>query len=491
MLHDIGIENGSSLKIILMDVKPTLVIDSKFNHKKIYIEENLDVFHCKVAQLRTIVADKTGLPIGVFRLVNKSGEEMFDCQNLRKYNVTLGQTVQLDVWDGWNDFLKVSINGYAPQVLPSLSPNETEAKYQLKVALHIAAFFGHVYLAVTLLKIGVRMDERVGHHPKRMWCIHQEAHIDSLSTPIHTAAARGNLNVIRSFVHHDITCVLATDGNNLTPLQIALKAKQKACALFLITQQWKEIPYDHKTNIPLLIYARMKSWYNRAHYKAPPPANPAKGHHRTSRSMRPIQSLVENGILVDGFSDSKMNSKSVSQVSLSQPETNRAKWQYHEKEFDKSEPENYFKLITSIPSFKFPIVGSSKNRKKRKSTHFLEESRKGTVSEPHFDYARFSNSAVQTYHGYRRNTEGLLKLPSIQLSTNEKPHLNRQISRSAGDLQHFTVNSKADVTVSSSAVPRKSMPHLKLYNTIDDEFQFVKKVSRSKSLFEDFLRCVK
>ena len=478
MLHDIGIENCSSLKIILMDVKPTLVIDSKFNHKKIYIEENLDVFHCKVAQLRTIVADKTGLPIGVFRLVNKGGEEMFDCQNLRKYNVTLGQTVQLDVWDGWNDFLKVSIMGYASQVLPSLSPNETEARYQLKVALHIAAFFGHVDLAVTLLKIGVRVDEPVGHHPKRMWCTHEETHIDSFTTPIHTAAARGNLNVIRSFVHHDMTCVLATDGNNFTPLQIALKAKQKACALFLITQQWKEIPYGHKTSIPLLIYARMKSWYDRASYRAPPPAN-----HRTSRIMRPIQSLVENGILVDGFSESKMNSKS-------QSESNRAKWQHYEKELDKSEPENYFRLITSIPSFKFPIAGSSVSRKKRKSAHFLQESGKGKVSAPHFDNVRSSNSPVQTYHGYRRNTEGLLKLPSIQLHVKEKPHFNRQMSRSVGDLQQFTVNSKADLTVSCSAVPRKSMPHLKPYNTIDDEFQFVKKVSRSKSLFEDFLRWV-
>ena len=161
-----------------------------------------------------------------------------------------------------------------------------------------------------------------------------------------------------------------------------------------------------------------------------------------------------------------------------------------EKKLDKSEPENYFKLITSIPSFKFPIAGSSVSRKKRKSAHFLQESGKGQVSVPHFNNVRSSNSPVQTYHGYRRNTEGLLKLPSIQLHTNEKPHFNRQISRSVGDLQQFSVNSKADVTISSSAVPRKSMPHLKPYNTIDDEFQFVKKVSRSKSLFEDFLRWV-
>ena len=496
VLHDIGIENGSSLKITLIDIKPTLIINSKFNHKKIYIEENLDVFHCEVVDLRTIVTNKTGLPIGVFRLVSKEGEEMFDCQSLRKYNVTLGQTVHLEVWDGWNDFLKVSIMGYASQVIPSLSANENEAKYQLKVALHIAAFFGHVDLAVTLLKIGVCADEPVGYHPQRMWC--SLAATTASTTPIHTAVVRGNLNVIRSMVHHDITCVLATDGNNLSPLQVALRNKQKACALFLITQVWTEITYDHKTSIPLLIYAKLKSWSNRARYRASPPVNPTKGYHRAPRNMKPIQPLVENGILVDGFSECRMNSRTVSQMkqdgSYAPSDSNHSKWRHHNNDLDNNDdPENYFKLITSMPHIKLPVLGSSpvSSRKHRKSAHFLEI----PASNPMVEDVQYSDVPYPGCLGSRRNTEGLLRLPSIQLNATDGQHnFNRQLSRSVGDVhnvaENVTDDSRKYSRMYSSAAPRKSMPHLKLFNTIEDEFQFVKKVSRSQSLFENFLKLV-
>ena len=402
---------------------------------------------------------------------------MFDCQNLRKYNVTLGQTIQLEVWDGWNDFLKVSVMGFASKVLPSLSQNETEAKYQLKVALHMAAFFGHVDLAVTLLKIGVRPDEPVGYHPKRMWCTPDEAHIDSLVTPIHIAVARGNLNVIRPIVHHDIASVLARDGHNRTPLQAALKMNQKACASFLITQQWKEIPFNHKTSIPLSIYAKMKSWCERARYRAPTTYNPMKFHHR--RHLRPIQSLVGNGVLVDGFSESKMKSKSTAQmrqeINTTQTDMclNISYLKHQEKELDDMEPEQYFKLITSVPSFRLPQVGSNRLKSKKSA---------------HFETILNLNDSSQTQGVFRRNTDGALKLPSIADSDHEQATFGK-LSRSVEHLGAITEASKGDVIKFTRG--RQSMPHLRCYHATDDDiFHSAKKVSRSHSVFADVLRLV-
>lgn len=49
----------------------------------------------------------------------------------------------------------------------------------MRVALYIAAHYGHVDLAVNLLKCGVKADEPVGDHPKRLWCKDDKSgHID-------------------------------------------------------------------------------------------------------------------------------------------------------------------------------------------------------------------------------------------------------------------------------------------------------------------------
>ena len=49
----------------------------------------------------------------------------------------------------------------------------------MRVALYIAAHYGHVDLAVNLLKCGIKADEPVGDHPKRLWCKDDKSgHID-------------------------------------------------------------------------------------------------------------------------------------------------------------------------------------------------------------------------------------------------------------------------------------------------------------------------
>ena len=110
------------------------------------------------------------------------------------------------------------------------------------MALYVAAHCGHADLALTLIKTGgVRADEPVGYHPSRQWCQAAVKHIDSEKTPIHESSEAGQLGVLRSFVHLDISNVLARDGNGLTPLNVALRSKQKGCASFLLTKQWSKV----------------------------------------------------------------------------------------------------------------------------------------------------------------------------------------------------------------------------------------------------------
>ena len=48
-------------------------------------------------------------------------------------------------------------------------------------------------------------------------------------------------------------------GNGLKPLNVALRCKQKPCALFLLTKQWSKRNYNGKS-ILLSLYAKMKRW---------------------------------------------------------------------------------------------------------------------------------------------------------------------------------------------------------------------------------------
>ena len=73
----------------------------------------------------------------------------------------------------------------------------------------------------------MRADEPTGYHPTRLWCRTAVLHVDALKTPIHEASESGQLGVLRTFVNNNISTVLARDGYGLTPLNIALRRRQK------------------------------------------------------------------------------------------------------------------------------------------------------------------------------------------------------------------------------------------------------------------------
>ncbi|ELU15121.1 hypothetical protein CAPTEDRAFT_53190, partial [Capitella teleta] len=309
-ITDVGIPSGASIRAVLREeLKPTVYIYSVFNEEIVPVIQKINFLTMTAGEFRSIASRKTGLPVGVFRLLNHNGKEMFDCHSLDEYELDLGGTVTLEIWDGWTDFLNLAMMGFSSHVMDSLSSDESVSRYQMRVAMYIAAHFGHVDLAVNLLRMGVRADEPVGIHPIRQWCKTAEVHIDAKKTPIHEAAESGQIGVLRSFVHHNVCTVMAKDGNDLNPLNIALRKKQKPCASFLLTKQWSKMNYTKKHSVPLSIYVKMKRWGERGRDKAFMLHGHWKSSVKNPRRLPQSGALVGQGVQLDGFSSSKMASK--------------------------------------------------------------------------------------------------------------------------------------------------------------------------------------
>ncbi|XP_070571807.1 protein ANKUB1-like [Ptychodera flava] len=304
-LSDIGIHAGATLKAGLREeVKPTLYVYSAFNDETIEILEDLNPITTTVAELKTFVVRRCGIPITVFRLVAMDGSDMYDVNSLDTYNIELGATVTMLTWDGWNEFLKAASIGHTAEVLKTMSSDDMVAKYQYRVALFIAAHHGHMDLATTMLKQGVRSDEEVGDHPTKEWC--EYVHIDSKKTPIHEAAEHGQLQILRIFVFHNICCVTCKDGNGLTPLSVALRKQQREVALYLLTKQWSSVTYSAVT-LPLTIYSQVRKWCDKAKDKVLLIYGADKSSLKMRRPYRQNGALCGQGVHVDGFTESYQN----------------------------------------------------------------------------------------------------------------------------------------------------------------------------------------
>lgn len=266
---DLNIPSGVTLKCELVEnVKSYLNVFCVYSGETLKFTDHFSVYETKISELRTMITDKTGLHVSVFRLVTPEDRvEMFDCNYLKDYNVGFGDTVRLETWDGWANFLKAATRGHLTPTLKhmvSLNDDPLVAKYQLRVCLFIAAHYGYHQLAALLMKSGARSDEPVGEHPVREWC-NKDIHVDHLKTPVHQAAQRGNLNCLRQFIHHNYACILVRDGNSLTPCNIARRFKQTECFKLLIAEQFRSRSMDGLT---ITLYAKIKKWSERAKDRA-------------------------------------------------------------------------------------------------------------------------------------------------------------------------------------------------------------------------------
>lgn len=347
---DLGIAPGSTVKLCMKEeIKPVLFIYCTYNEETVDIVDNdLVVPLMSVADLRSSVAAKTGLPVSIFRILSPDGKEMFDEHTLYDYNIDAGMTIRQENWDGWNEFINLCTMGFTPQVLAQISSDEVISRFQLKVALAIAAHFGCVDLARNLIKQGVRADEPTGEHPSRQWC-GSASHIQTFKCPIHEAVENGQLAIVRLFVNQDITVVMAKDGNSLNALNIALRKKQKACATFLLTRQWTKVPVGKFGSISVQTLRKIKTWSLRAKEKAYAKFGPSRSTMKkrsfTCGALVSYGPPVVNGVLPNPISGRP-------KLEMRDRDRQKAIDSFHEVYGIRGDPENYFKQMGSLTSFK-------------------------------------------------------------------------------------------------------------------------------------------
>ncbi|CAH1233760.1 ANKUB1 [Branchiostoma lanceolatum] len=161
VFSDIGILPGSTIKCALREVDgPTLFVYTAFNGETVTFLDKINFVSGTVSDVRSLVTRRTGLPIGIYRLLAPGGKEMFDCNTLDFYKVIrgvcvcvggggsmcvcgegygpvlpigiyrllapggremfdcntqdfykveLGATLRLETWDGWTEFLMVEL----------------------------------------------------------------------------------------------------------------------------------------------------------------------------------------------------------------------------------------------------------------------------------------------------------------------------------------------------------------------------------------------
>ena len=104
--------------------------------------------------------------MNMFRMLSARGLEMYDGHSFDQYDVQVGDTIRIETWDGVNNFLVLCQRGFAKNALAELD-KETDAnilRYLLRVALYLAAHFGHLDLASATIKFGVIPEEGVGKY---------------------------------------------------------------------------------------------------------------------------------------------------------------------------------------------------------------------------------------------------------------------------------------------------------------------------------------
>ncbi|XP_070259593.1 protein ANKUB1 [Myotis yumanensis] len=300
-LADVGISFCSILKCFVKEEdKPTLYVFNAVTQEKMLIMESISLLGKKVSELRTLLSLRCGFPVSVFCLRTPKGLEMFDCNTLRDYQTDIGTTLRLDVWDGWKEFLMGCLLGQKLKVQRYLSNEKPVLKYQKRVALYIAAFYGYIELTEWALKQGVRPNEAVGVHPYRAWC-HKALHADVSKCPIHAAAEAGQLLILKAFVNYSVLCLECKNAVGQTPLTIASKHKHKDCVLYLLSKMWSTVSFL-KISVPMRIYIKIKQWVLRA-----------QSHNLYKSQLcgaRVFGAKVGDPVMVDGFTKPKMTSKS-------------------------------------------------------------------------------------------------------------------------------------------------------------------------------------
>ncbi|KAI4898274.1 hypothetical protein NFI96_024408, partial [Prochilodus magdalenae] len=245
-----------------------------------------------VSRLRSLVSCQLGLPVSAFRLSTQNGQELYDCNLLSDYAVEAGDTLHMDTWDGWTEFLRACFQGHKCRVQCQLSEEKAVLRFQKRVALYVAATHGHLELASWLLDNGMQAQEPVGVHPYRVWCYEMD-HQDYLKCPIHAAVEAGQLLVLKMFLSRNVLNLAC--GQNL--LRIAIHHRHMDCVSYLVSKLYSVVTFPGFV-VSVWLYVQIKRWIHKAKRGPLACGLPNRG---------PFRSTVGDTLLVDGFSLSGMS----------------------------------------------------------------------------------------------------------------------------------------------------------------------------------------
>ncbi|XP_026201507.1 protein ANKUB1 [Anabas testudineus] len=301
-LCDVGITGGCAIRcLVKSERRPVMHVFNAVTGETLPVTGSEAPLQMSVARLKTVVSVQSCLPVSTFRLSTSSGVELYDCNQLQDYAIEVGSTLRLDSWDGWVEFLQGCLLGHRLTVQSHLSQEKTVMRFQLRVALYIAASLGHLDLADWLIERGVRADEPVGVHPYRQWC-HQTAHRDSEKCPIHVAAEMSQLRILKLFVTKNVLTLACRDSEDRDPLKIAIQWGHRDCVRYLANKLCSVVSLPNMS-LPMRIYLQMKHWGSLAQKRA--------ANNQCWCNIASLKARVDAVLLVDGFGQSKMSSKSI------------------------------------------------------------------------------------------------------------------------------------------------------------------------------------
>ncbi|XP_069009646.1 protein ANKUB1-like [Embiotoca jacksoni] len=300
-LSDIGITSSSVIGCLKKsEQRPVMRVFNSVTGETLPISGNESLLQTSVAKLKTLVSMQSGIPVSTFRLSTPASVQLYDCNWLQDYDIKVGTILRLDAWDGWVEFLQGCLCGHRLTVQRHLSEEKPVMRFQLRVALYIAASMGQLDLAGWLLEQGVHAGEPVGVHPYRQWC-QQTAHQDTGKCPIHIAAQNSQLLILKLFITKNLWSLACRDPGGRDPLSIAIQYGHMDCVRYLANKLCSVVSL-RSMFLPVRIYLQIKRWARLGQERV--------ASNRGQFSNVAFTARLGNILLVDGFNQPMMSSKS-------------------------------------------------------------------------------------------------------------------------------------------------------------------------------------
>ncbi|CAF3340496.1 unnamed protein product [Rotaria socialis] len=339
---DLNIPSGAIIRCVTRQQQAAdLYIHCGFNKQILKLFDSSITIGTTIGTIRKKISDKIGLPLSTFCLESYDGKQrLYDDMKLMTYDIKVHDHVYLKVWQGYEKFINSCIKGFTEH----FSHDDVIRHYQSQIALYVAAFYGHLDLARSVIEQGARSDRPVGEHPSRQWSLETstQALPEMLKCPIHIAVERGHIKMVDIFVRHSVLCTQIRDPTtHYLPYQLAnahlLSANTKE-----EKQRYSEIYYYLKNkqfnlkipltasgeyvtqlltsstsvssnpvfalsaffgHISLSMYCKIISWYERAREKV---WKRTGGHLFTAspaKRIYPVTGLLGYKVLIDGYNN--------------------------------------------------------------------------------------------------------------------------------------------------------------------------------------------